>query len=1302
MHLWTLCLQVAVLLLRVNGEGRQLHNISWQPGKNHKYMPPDEELMLLQQRLDIDSHISKVKNRGWDILGELKNLIKSFKKLDKCLNQQPKYKVMRVLDFFSDRMKDIGDPGKIWNDFQKTYVNDAMHSAIEWTQEELKAALKKVQAELIKLEEGKSTKLDAGHIARMIDHVWAIEDRLFNKKGFLPMKCLSDIFIQPHRKRLKGLIVGFVNTVLTPVKNWFADVMKVAMDWISKAISKLVKWGFYKSLEKKVSKHVTENAAQSCLGSITEATTALMLAKANKDYAQARLIYRQLNGKIPAKIIGQVTASALSFSLSDIFAEVMDSTVAPVMEWVLGALNSLLQTTLHGVNGVCGLIPEAGDAVCALITNTIDGAQSFINDHLGKEAVQAIENYFKKLVSYNTLEPPISKALANGVGKFGSEITGSLKKIGVPGAQKWLSIGEHAIGIVVEKLATKVLPTTMKSLGGCLQARRKAAQSAKAFSKRRFSLLEGQSEAEPSQVVLLESFVHDPLFAGATSSLDHNHGLHGDWILDLPFQPQPEHAAKWKQEHLSLMQQHDQILSMSQRESSFVSVNVSDTDTESTGKVWINKRCTQSKWRFDLWGRNKLVWVGWRRGGFRLRWHFGFKYMKARTCEFGNNWAMPLNWWCPKKRTVWHGELNIFHINKFEKCYNDQNWVEQLIRGIEILPSITKVLDSINGCLNQLTGEDAKWKLDKIISFYSKRAWDPVRLIKDLDAVYLAPTVKALDPWFHKTVKMVMMDGEELLKRISDGKVKFDTKWAQGVVETGWNIIASEKDGLVSVKGLGVLKCLGRAFGEPIYKASKDHLATIILDVVKPAAAFLADSVKALEKWFQEKVEESMNGDDWFSQLAKMTRGVILKTCMDKFNALDKKNRLISDGKLELATVGKNLVPPFFAKVKVWAIYHIVAPLGKMLQKASREVSNMILHGVDALAGLVPFWGGFAGAAASSAGSLGKQLESTFSYKTILAGFEKLFTAIEKDTVHNVVLGLTKMQEELSKNPIGKIVLKILRKVVRVVGGPLVRQCTSSIDRLASLRNFSQSEFDKLKKKMKKIKIRKPKAIPKQCRGFRLARLKRSTLPAAFRKSKLHPGQVIMYSITVGGRIEQRISDSKSLKDKKGEVWHVLGVHQAFFGMKEVFKKGDGPCVGGHYRNTIVTYQFGKKYKVIRAKQVKMCTFRFLVQLPEFVCTQTPWPTPRPTPRPTPKPKPFWSQCYKDEVCRKNLSNRQVLTNGYGSQHWNAFRRRGENGWVGRNDCIQRECMDSNLIWNQQHWQDCGGWYFKGKCDKWR
>lgn len=607
------------------------------------------------------------------------------------------------------------------------------------------------------------------------------------------------------------------------------------------------------------------------------------------------------------------------------------------------------------------------------------------------------------------------------------------------------------------------------------------------------------------------------------------------------------------------------------------------------------------------------------------------------------------------------------------------------------MPSITKVLDKLTGCINNLEGEDAKWKLDKIIQFYTKRAFDPVRLIKDLDGIYLAPTIKALDPWFHKTVSNVMKDGEELLENIANGNMSYDLKWANGVVKKGWDAIASEEIGLVSVKGMGVLKCLARAFGAPIYKVSRPHLANIILEIVKPAVKFLAESLKALENWFQKKVEEAMSGDDWFAQLTKMIRAAILKTCMDKFRALDWRNRVKSNSKLELSKVGKNLVPMFFEKVKVWAIYHVVDPLAKLLMKASREVSNMIMHGVDALSGLIPFWGGLVGMLASSAGAVGKQLESTFSYKSIVSGFEKVFSWIEKEVVKLVVNGLDKLQEELSENPIGKIILKILNKVVRIVGGPLVKQCTSSIDRLANLRNITKKEFEQMKKK---FKLKKPRPPPKKCKKFTAKSFKGRKFSVT-QKSKLHKGQVYTYDITIGKEVIQR--------SKNNGQRYKIGKHQAYAGMKEFFTKGDGPCPGGVYRSAIVTFQYGKGLKLIQAKEIRTCKYRYLVQLPRKLCKPTPKPTPKPTRKPTPRPTPhpdFWSHCYLDQKCRRALGRWNRV---YSAGRWgrNAFRRRDADG-TGRDDCIQLQCRIKGLIWDQSKWKDCGHWTFAGKCTQGR
>merc|ERR1719350_658272 len=150
-----------------------------------------------------------------------------------------------------------------------------------------------------------------------------------------------------------------------------------------------------------------------------------------------------------------------------------------------------------------------------------------------------------------------------------------------------------------------------------------------------------------------------------------------------------------------------------------------------------------------------------------------------------------------------------------------------------------------------------------------------------------------------------------------------------------------------------------------------------------------------------------------------MVRAAITKTCMDKYLKIDFANARFANARLELFEVGKNLVAPFFEKVKLWAIYHVVDPLAKLLMKASREVSNMIMHGVDALSGLIPFWGGLVGMLASSAGSVGKQLESAFSYKSIVGGFEQLFTLVQKQVGDLVKNGLEEVQDMLMENPVG-------------------------------------------------------------------------------------------------------------------------------------------------------------------------------------------------------------------------------------------------------------------------------------------
>merc|ERR1719362_1697294 len=184
-------------------------------------------------------------------------------------------------------------------------------------------------------------------------------------------------------------------------------------------------------------------------------------------------------------------------------------------------------------------------------------------------------------------------------------------------------------------------------------------------------------------------------------------------------------------------------------------VEVDVSDKSSSGKVWPGRGCVKEAWKYDKWGKNNIHWNGW---GFEFRWEFGWKQMEAKQCEYGNNVWHLFNWWCPKsKHSVEQGDF--LNAGNFDRCFDDENWVDQFLKTIDTLPGILKVVDGITSCMNGLSGDDEKWKLDKIIDFYASRAADPVRLIKDLDSQYLAPTMASLDPWFHQTVSGAMKDG---------------------------------------------------------------------------------------------------------------------------------------------------------------------------------------------------------------------------------------------------------------------------------------------------------------------------------------------------------------------------------------------------------------------------------------------------------------------------------------------------------------------------------------------------------------
>merc|ERR1719242_964400 len=100
-------------------------------------------------------------------------------------------------------------------------------------------------------------------------------------------------------------------------------------------------------------------------------------------------------------------------------------------------------------------------------------------------------------------------------------------------------------------------------------------------------------------VMLLEDAT-SRFFAGhVTNFVEEKHFKHRNWIFDIPFQPQtPEHQAKWREEHLSLMQRHRDLISSSSRaltQQQAVAGSVSNRSS----KVWPNKGCTKKHWKYD-------------------------------------------------------------------------------------------------------------------------------------------------------------------------------------------------------------------------------------------------------------------------------------------------------------------------------------------------------------------------------------------------------------------------------------------------------------------------------------------------------------------------------------------------------------------------------------------------------------------------------------------------------------------------------------------------------------------------------
>jgi hypothetical protein len=1043
-------------------------------------------------------------------------LVKTFKDFDECLGGDGgHFRIINLLSFAGERLK---DPMGLFKDFDKVYVKPGLTSSFQWISEEMDAGMKMVQAELLKVMQGQLPKLDAATVGGLMDDVWAMATRLYMKPGMIPLRCFMDHFIEPRRAMMKSFMVKFIMDFLKPIKDFFDNLMNQAISWISGAVESVAKGAAdalgLKDIDKRLGAHAKETAGEACMAMVKKSGTDLELAKEDEDLAAIGEIHDELTASMPAKMFGMVLASAISLLLNDVFSFILEKIADPILSVVKGALTWINQAALHVVNGIMGLIPEAGSAISGLITQAVDTSQAWVQNTLNSMGLDGLKTLLKKFADYKTIEPPITKAFSDTASAFQDMLKGGMKKIGGESAVGFVNMGMGAMVQAVTKVAGFVFPSTMKSMDECIEARKKLLEVVQVVEKRtKASLLGGNAtEGSAKMIAFIQGSAtervgdHPRLLAHAdvfhAQRLEHHEDL---WYMDIPFQPTlPEHKKKWAEEHASLMEAHHSIrrhghkheknrhhyeayLARQRNFKPFPGMAIHipeetralvrpdeasllelDSHRGPDPSIKLHSDCQKGAWKFDKDGKLLMTFqekclpnalgINACAKVPNISWQFGWKNVPS-GCEFGNNHLMLGKWWCSVIPEV-RKEAFINPLN-FRWCFDPNDWMSQIFKILELAPKVVKMAQDVMGCVEEVQKDpkNAKYKLETVVAFFTEQMKDVGGLFAAVDKEYIAPGIGDLKAWMKRTVDRWVASTKKMVDGFSNPKsgVKLDQKWALGMVQDGWDTFAHPERGLVSLPGMGGAMCLTKFFIEPVYQRSKDLVATMLLKLIVPPVEFIMQAITDLKNWISDKITEALNGDNWVANIGRMVRAAIVKTCMDNYNSLNvtllasQKNPKISSD-IDLRTVAFNLIMPFVIKVKNWVLHTAVTPIAKLLSDVVQELVGKLMHLVDGLTGLVPFWGGLIGAVVSAASSFGNNILGFFNSKSIIGAFEFVFKAgvdFMKKLINDAAASFDSWLDKQMAGPFGpvmKIILGLLQGAIKLIGGPQVATCVESIE----------------------------------------------------------------------------------------------------------------------------------------------------------------------------------------------------------------------------------------------------------------
>jgi hypothetical protein len=447
-------------------------------------------LAMLQQRANImvDEHIIKnnASQRIFDLLGMIQDMFTNLENFDTCLNAEPEYKIMGGVDFMSRLVAEGKNFGEMFDAITSKYLTRAIVSGSEWIVEELDIEIEKIKQGLLQpmsfdMLGGLESLLNGSMMVTIIDEAWSRAERLYERPGWLPLKCSFAFVFGSSKQPLIDIVTNFVPHVITPAIDMIGQAMVFVFNEGMETLGQITGT---KEMEMRLARLTAEAVGDACIDLLDQAANDLARARFQEDEGIIAAVEKEFAAPMKAETVAVIIASILSELLNDAFHTLSKLTFNNIIQIVLATCRGFSHVGLHILNWYASFIPFVGAPLLAPFTTFVDIVQGQFFFYAAGFINQAILDVFAFFTNKAILAPPITLAIKtfNFVGGLASlSLNAALRLSGIPGADVigWIQQGVGPLLDAVGGIASWAMPNIANALDRCSAGRHSIASSSR-------------------------------------------------------------------------------------------------------------------------------------------------------------------------------------------------------------------------------------------------------------------------------------------------------------------------------------------------------------------------------------------------------------------------------------------------------------------------------------------------------------------------------------------------------------------------------------------------------------------------------------------------------------------------------------------------------------------------------------------------------------------------------------------------------------------------------------------------------